>query len=145
MECEQRGLLEHEIAVLKGLADLESSYGTKMIFDALTKHVAAMRLATTNDVTPSYSVAGEDDSGTAELTGSWCMCRMCMPSSSFGPGQNTITETVLYAKELCLASHVLVTAHAGDPASLCEVVENFGEDILASPGTFFKVADGITA
>ena len=50
-----------------------------------------------------------------------------------------------YSKELGLLSHVLATACAGDPASVCRAVENFGEEVLGSSDLWLKVAGGVKA
>ena len=44
MECEERGLLEHEVAIVKGLECLAGKYGSATGFTAFAKHMAAMRL-----------------------------------------------------------------------------------------------------
>ena len=43
MECKLRGLLEHEIALLKGLEGAAGNHGADKGFEAATKSVAAMR------------------------------------------------------------------------------------------------------
>eukprot|EP00927_Polykrikos_kofoidii_P060867 TRINITY_DN55772_c0_g1_i1.p1 TRINITY_DN55772_c0_g1~~TRINITY_DN55772_c0_g1_i1.p1 ORF type:complete len:496 (-),score=73.91 TRINITY_DN55772_c0_g1_i1:51-1499(-) len=47
-----------------------------------------------------------------------------------------------YSKELRLFSHILNTARRGDPESVCEAVENFGERVLSPSGQWLKVAAG---
>ena len=46
MDCEQRELSEHEIALLRGLADA-ADHGAEIVFGAITKRVSSMRLAAT--------------------------------------------------------------------------------------------------
>ena len=60
------------------------------------------------------------------------------------PGQNTTAPRALYSKELRLLAHVLATARAGDPASVCKAIEDFGEEVLGSSGLWlnFKTAAG---
>ena len=50
MECEQRGLLNHEIEFLRGLETTVNNHDADMGFSAATKHVAAIRLANMNDI-----------------------------------------------------------------------------------------------
>ena len=50
MECGQRGLLEHEIALLKGLERTGGAHGGEAEFGATVKHVGAMRLAKTKEL-----------------------------------------------------------------------------------------------
>ena len=45
MECEQRGLLEYEVSLLKGLECAEGDHGSEIIFRAGIKRCAAMRIA----------------------------------------------------------------------------------------------------
>ena len=45
MECEQRELLEHEIAILKGLEGAVGNHGAEMGLGVATKRFEAMRLA----------------------------------------------------------------------------------------------------
>ena len=46
-----------------------------------------------------------------------------------------------YSKELCLLSHVLTTALAGDKVSVYNAIEDFGKN-LDSSGLWLKVAGG---
>eukprot|EP00913_Durusdinium_trenchii_P013297 g12480.t1 len=45
-----------------------------------------------------------------------------------------------YSKELRLLAHVFETATAGDPSSVCDAIERFGEDVLNPAGQWLKVA-----
>lgn len=45
-----------------------------------------------------------------------------------------------YSKELRLLAYVLETATPGDPASVCEAVEDFGKNVLNPSGQWLKVA-----
>ena len=61
------------------------------------------------------------------------------------PGKTMIEPRALRSKELCLLAHVLATACACNPASVCKAVEDFGEQELDSSGSFLKVAGGSKA
>ena len=50
MECEQKGLFDHEIAFLKGLEETAVNHGIERVLRASTKRVAAMRLATAREM-----------------------------------------------------------------------------------------------
>ena len=50
-----------------------------------------------------------------------------------------------YSKELRLLQHVLDNAEPGNPASVCEAVERFGEEVLPPDGLWLKVAGGVKA
>ena len=50
MECQQRQLFEHEIALMKGLEDAAGNHGTDTSFKAAVKHVAAMYLGKLTDM-----------------------------------------------------------------------------------------------
>merc|ERR1739848_18046 len=71
MECEQRGLYEHEMALLKGLECAAGSHVLEIGFEAAAKRVAATRLAKTNE--------------------------MKLPNSQWGPGINHEAGNVTFA------------------------------------------------
>ena len=135
MECEQRGLFEQAMAFLKGLEGTAGNHSTEVGFGAATKRVAAMRLAKTNEMKfpDSPGRAGVDhDAGNGIAT---FACIFCACS-----GQTRNPTHALYSKELHLLAHVLATARAGHPASVCKAIEDFGEEVL-----WLKVAGGSKA
>jgi len=107
MECEQRGFLEREISCLRRLTG----------FRLLAKHVAAIRLANTNqnelqefdvhyEVLYRFDVHGK----------CWMAC---------------FTEFEgRYTKELELLANVSASVHSGDAFLVCNVIEEFGEDVF---------------
>ena len=53
MESEQRGLLEHEIALSRGVESAGSNHGAEMSFGACMKTFAGMHLAKGNEINTS--------------------------------------------------------------------------------------------
>ena len=70
------------------------------------------------------------------------MCCVCGGQGPLPLHLWPISSRVPYSKELYLLAHILVTSHAGDPASVCKEIENFGKEVLASSGSWLKVAGG---
>eukprot|EP00931_Biecheleriopsis_adriatica_P116713 TRINITY_DN92321_c0_g1_i1.p1 TRINITY_DN92321_c0_g1~~TRINITY_DN92321_c0_g1_i1.p1 ORF type:complete len:419 (-),score=76.54 TRINITY_DN92321_c0_g1_i1:42-1262(-) len=53
---------------------------------------------------------------------------------------SSIAAGTPYSKELKLLAHVFETAEAGNPVSVCEAIEHFGEGVLNPAGQWLKVA-----
>ena len=151
MECEQRGLLECEVSLLKGLECAAGDHGTEIIFRAGIKRGAAMRIAQTGKT--ELLCCGEDDRDDHQL-GNVAFVGIRHACSGQGPtplldlwsGQHKFMPPHSpHFKELSLLMHVSATTLAGDPASVCRSVEDFGEQVLGRCGSFLKVAGGSKA
>ncbi|CAE8708402.1 unnamed protein product [Polarella glacialis] len=53
---------------------------------------------------------------------------------------SSIARGTPYSKELRLLAHVFENARAGDPISVCDAIEHFGEEVLNPAGQWLKVA-----
>ena len=104
MECEQRGLFEHESALLKLLEGVADNHRMEMDFGAAAKRVAAMGLADLKETELPDSKLGtgiDDERGNATFA---CVLRMCSrqgPTPSLFPWQE-LQQTAphaLYSKE----------------------------------------------
>ena len=101
-----------------------------------TTCVAAMQLAKVNEIksldSQCYAVV-IDDAGSAAFTCILCKCSGQGPPALLGTWteQKMFTPRALYSKELSLLAHVLTTACAGAPKSVCNAVEHFGEEVIS--------------
>ena len=139
MECEQRGSLDREIALLKGLQGTSGNHAAEMGFRAATKRVAAMCLLQTNVIELSDSRVGDHVDrklGNAACASFWRVCCGQGPPLPLDSRQTMIPPPASYSKELCLLVHVFATACPSNPASVCKTVEDFGKEGLA-PFKFF--------
>ncbi|CAE7230858.1 COMT [Symbiodinium microadriaticum] len=65
-----------------------------------------------------------------------------MPVRSLGAAGSAGSATAPYSKELRLLLHVLHTATAGSPSSVCENIEGFGSHLLGQSRSWLKLAGG---
>ncbi|CAE7322574.1 COMT [Symbiodinium natans] len=68
-----------------------------------------------------------------------------MPVQSLGAAGSAGSAAAPYSKELRLLSHVLRTATAGSPQSVCESIEGFGSRMLGQSRSWLKLAGGSKA
>ena len=132
--------MECEVSLLKGLECAAGDHGTEIIFRAGIKCGAAMRIAQTGKT--ELLCCGEDDRHDHQL-GNVAFVGIRHACSGQGPtplldlwsGQHKFMPPHSpYVKELSLLMHVSATTLAGDPASVCRSVEDFGESILKVAG-----------
>eukprot|EP00747_Dinoflagellata_sp_TGD_P095470 gnl/TRDRNA2_/TRDRNA2_166478_c2_seq3.p1 gnl/TRDRNA2_/TRDRNA2_166478_c2~~gnl/TRDRNA2_/TRDRNA2_166478_c2_seq3.p1 ORF type:complete len:445 (-),score=59.94 gnl/TRDRNA2_/TRDRNA2_166478_c2_seq3:34-1368(-) len=137
MECEQRGLLEHEVAVLQAL-ERAARAEEEFAFAESTRRVAAMRLSKMSDKRLPLI---RHEPGDAHLPDEQVMA----PRLDAWRRQSEFSAHAPYAKELNLLQHVLSVAKPGDPASVCKAIEDFGEEVVCKSGLWLKVAGGSKA
>lgn len=150
-ECEQRGFIKQEVALLKACAPAQRDDGG---LRAAVSNTIALRLNSAGhrleaiDVLQDAACKGFWNDASPIV---WETCGAPSPppvatSSVEGPRSFASTPSrIAYDKELGLLHHVFSTATPGDPASACEAVERFGEDVLNSQGLWLKVAGGAKA
>lgn len=142
MECEQGGFLEHQIALLSELGDIPKNCFDKAHLTAATERVAAMLVAGTNEMKlPDQRIAIDLQARNNSFHSHSLPLPPSLPPKLWS-APNAIDPHGSYSKELRLLMHVSVAAHMGDPASVCQAVENFGEEALGSSGLHLKVAAG---
>lgn len=127
MECEQRGLLREEVAVLHDLASAVAM--------ADRDNISALGTLVANEAESRLLAANASSHGGRTS---------CPPAS----GSLQVADIPLglpYAKEMRLLAHVLTTARAGDAVSVCTAIERFGEDVLNPEGKWLKIAGGTKA
>ena len=113
MECEQRGFMDHEVDLLRGLKGTVGSHDADMGFGSATKRVAAMRLANMDGIDlPESAGRGDVDHG--------------LGKDEFGMTAFHAPRDASYSKELRLLAHVFASSCAGKPACVCKAVEDFG-------------------
>eukprot|EP00747_Dinoflagellata_sp_TGD_P072321 gnl/TRDRNA2_/TRDRNA2_157431_c2_seq1.p1 gnl/TRDRNA2_/TRDRNA2_157431_c2~~gnl/TRDRNA2_/TRDRNA2_157431_c2_seq1.p1 ORF type:complete len:587 (-),score=52.49 gnl/TRDRNA2_/TRDRNA2_157431_c2_seq1:102-1718(-) len=143
MESEQRGLFEHEIALLESMEGAAGHRGTELGFGKAVRRVAALRLDRVSKLTKQL---GNDWRGnnldTESVAEDMLMEKLQNFHISALPQAISLGHHVPYSKELHLLSHVLATAEAGNPGSVCAAIENFGEEVLGSTGLWLKIAGG---
>ena len=77
MECEHRGFVEHEMALLQGLEVTAVNYDTDKGFGAATKRIAAMRIAEANGAALLDFQRGtrtDHEADNATFVCLWCLC-----------------------------------------------------------------------
>lgn len=84
----------------------------------------------------------------------WSMCGLQIPAivkldpvQLIGRRERVVIDPgrTSHGKELCLLQHVLDVATPGDPASVCDVTEQFCGDVMASFNAWSKVAGSVKA
>eukprot|EP00747_Dinoflagellata_sp_TGD_P115583 gnl/TRDRNA2_/TRDRNA2_172193_c4_seq3.p2 gnl/TRDRNA2_/TRDRNA2_172193_c4~~gnl/TRDRNA2_/TRDRNA2_172193_c4_seq3.p2 ORF type:complete len:140 (-),score=25.63 gnl/TRDRNA2_/TRDRNA2_172193_c4_seq3:261-680(-) len=120
-----------------------------MIFATSTKHLSAMRLAQRCErPAMPHSLASRVQARNATFACISCAGSFRGPplqlGRSLGADMMSLTGD-LYSKELSVLLHVLATAHAGNPASVCKAVEDFGLEASDVSRLFLKVAAGTKA
>jgi len=132
--CEQLGSPDVAAALLWKLGDVPDVNAFGAISRAAIADVVAERLLPAGGVAeptrllPDAIATGVTGGASARL---WSASRDARVSSK-----------TRYAKEFGLLEHVFRCAHAGDPASVCAAVEQFGEQILGPSSCWLKVAGG---
>lgn len=150
-ECEQQGLLDQELAILRRpppggapAAAVGAAVASRLL-------AAGRRLDAARSLGDSASRA-EWNAASRHL---WEACG-CAITRSLGVGvasgagtrtqeRSTFRRGTSYAKELRLLDHVLQRARPGDAASVCEALEDFGESVLGSSGEWLKLMAGAKA
>jgi len=158
MECEQRGLLEHERKVLQGLEGLGGDGGNDAhancrALSAAAVNTAVMRLLEMDqgsqaaDVLEDMSQCGQRKDMDADLADvSHCagaepdVAAASKPTVPLSSRDWGVPAGTPYAKELRLLNFVLERARPGDAASVCEAIEKFGKEVLNPTGSWLKVA-----
>jgi len=162
MECEQRGLLGREIALLRELPAVQAFEGasaseggdaadevTEASFRAATANAAAVRLMAADDgasaaeTLEDASANGQSNAASAALLAACGGQARARPQRNLRPSD--IPPGAPYSKELRLLAHVLATGRAGDAASVCEAMEGFGQDVLRDEGRWLKIAGNTKA
>lgn len=147
-ECEQRGFIQEEVALLKACAPAHGDDGG---LRAAVSNTIAMRLYAAGH--HQEAIDSLRDAASKGLWNSasqmvWGACAASSPppevlSSLEGPRNFMDSRSrIAYDKELGLLHHVFATATPGDPMSACKAVERFGEDVLNAQGLWLKVAGG---
>ncbi|CAE8627485.1 unnamed protein product [Polarella glacialis] len=166
MECQQRGLLATEVALLRSLSTTvkreggERRDGAAGLSDEDTLRSASEAAAAARhsvhgafaeEVVAQLQLAGDSSPVSAmhaALRKAFGL-RDCEPWTGLSLSDTRLAPPLvsvqahgsgLYAKELALFRHVLATARPGDPQSACAAVEEFGNDCNA--GRWLKVAGG---
>eukprot|EP00746_Dinoflagellata_sp_MGD_P155474 gnl/MRDRNA2_/MRDRNA2_85400_c0_seq1.p1 gnl/MRDRNA2_/MRDRNA2_85400_c0~~gnl/MRDRNA2_/MRDRNA2_85400_c0_seq1.p1 ORF type:complete len:134 (+),score=17.52 gnl/MRDRNA2_/MRDRNA2_85400_c0_seq1:192-593(+) len=122
MECECRGLLEHEILLLRCVQGGIGKECVEKYFAVCTVCVAAMTLAKTGERLSEFQA----ETGTDPAVCIQFACSRPGPPRPLDLRQNT-----LYSKEFLILWHVSTKACVGNPASLCQAMELFAEDFNA--------------
>lgn len=162
MECEQRGLLSREVALLRKLPaaqaieGISSSEGggetdqvTEASFRAAAMNAAAVRLMAVDkgdDAAATLEDASANGQSNAASLGLLAACGgdvRARPKSMLRPSD--IPPGAPYSKELRLLAHVLATARAGDASSVCQAMEGFGQEVLNAEGRWLKIAGNTKA
>lgn len=137
--CEQRGLFEEELRLLRYLAR-GSLRGPALNVGAL-RLLEEQRPGDAREVLLQLADDGLFDGVSEQL---WHRCsggRLCPQLrgeySTLQPGPAESHE-----KEIRLLAHVLSNALPGNPTAVCEAIESFGNEALAPRGQWLKVAGG---
>ena len=117
MACEQRGLFEQEITLLKKMETAASNYIVEVGFRAGAKLVAAMRLAKTNemkllDSQCGHSVDHEAGNATLYTFGVCTLSRDAHSCFTHGAVQLLLHHVLHYSNKFCFMAHVSITACA---------------------------------
>lgn len=154
-ECEQLGVVGSEVSVLGALGDRRAGEA-ESVGGTAAMNAAAARLMLVGPGLPGAGEAAaaallEDaasrgcwDSASAQIWRAAAPLRP-EPIRPAGSGSSHAPRPSLgssHGKELCLLRYVLASACPGSPASVCEAVERFGEEVLGANRLWSKVAGG---
>jgi len=154
MECEQRGLLAKEVALLREIASAADGDSTSDggMLGKVVANAAAARLLDADEKREAEKALREASAAANARPNSlsaalWVACgggggpfRTRPPPANGSLRAADIPLGSPYAKELRLLAHVLATAQPGDAASVCDAIERFGEDVLSAEGRWLKIA-----
>eukprot|EP00746_Dinoflagellata_sp_MGD_P158965 gnl/MRDRNA2_/MRDRNA2_86603_c2_seq1.p1 gnl/MRDRNA2_/MRDRNA2_86603_c2~~gnl/MRDRNA2_/MRDRNA2_86603_c2_seq1.p1 ORF type:complete len:128 (+),score=22.02 gnl/MRDRNA2_/MRDRNA2_86603_c2_seq1:207-590(+) len=122
MECECRGLLEHEIVILQRVQGGMGKESVRKYFAVGAVCVAAMKLAKTSEITlPEFE---------AETSTDLAVCIQFVCVSPGSPRPLELRQNTWYSKEFLILWHVSTKACIGNPASVCQAVVRLGEDMM---------------
>lgn len=133
-ECEQRGFLREEVALLRGLEDTD---GGAALADA-----AAAAAATRLHESATRGEPRDRKRVNVVTAAVWAACggQGPPPTHEASMRVSDVPQGTPYWKELRLLAHVMEVAEPRNPVSICDAIENFGEDVLNPSGLWLKVA-----